>query len=617
MENNVTILLFLPLFTILTTVAASNSSSSSCPINFTYVETFPWNTSSCTNPINKQPCCIALNTIFHIGLTQHLKETSLFQLPNENTSSTCLSDFQTKLKALSIDPSLVPFCFPNPSQFVTNSSTCAGIITTQDWEQKVDSVRLGPLYSYCKESLDDETRCQNCIASSFKVAFQLTSTNQNASVKECFSFASLYAAAVVNPQGASDATTIGCILRVPLNGEVTTKGSSKKRRKVVKLVFAVLGGMVGVVVIAFVVMVVCRKWDRRRKERVYYHREIENGVRNSVLPNTGAKWFHISELERATDRFSRRNMLGQGGDGVVYKGKLSDGTLVAIKENFNLESKGDEEFCYEVEIISKIKHRNLLALKGCCIASDDLKGKRRFLVYDFMPNGSLCYQLSLNVANRLTWPQRKNIIIDVAKGLAYLHYEIKPPIYHRDIKATNILLDSKMSAKLSDFGLAKEGSEEEQSHVTTKVAGTYGYVAPEYALYGQLTEKSDVYSFGIVILEIMSGRKVLDNLNSSADAITDWVWTLVESGKMVEVFDESIREGPEKVMERFVHVGMLCAHAVVALRPTIAEALKMLEGDTDVPKLPDRPVPLGHASFQSSLLHGLQGSGRSKAHVSS
>ena len=134
----------------------------------------------------------------------------------------------------------------------------------------------------------------------------------------------------------------------------------------------------------------------------------------------------------------------------------------------------------------------------------------------------------------------------MAKGLAYLHYEIKPPIYHRDIKATNILLDSKMSAKLSDFGLAKEGSEEEQSHVTTKVAGTYGYVAPEYALYGQLTEKSDVYSFGIVILEIMSGRKVLDNLNSSADAITDWVWTLVESGKMVEVFDESIREGTEK-----------------------------------------------------------------------
>ncbi|KAG5111851.1 hypothetical protein JHK82_035120 [Glycine max] len=157
-----------------------------------------------------------------------------------------------------------------------------------------------------------------------------------------------------------------------------------------------------------------------------------------------------------------------------------------------------------------------------------------------MPNGSLIYQLSLAGANRLTWPQRKNIILDVAKGLAYLHYEIKPPIYHRDIKATNILLDSKMNAKLADFSLAKQGSEI-QSHLTTRVAGTYGYLAPKYALYGQLTEKSDVYSFGIVILETISSRKVFDNLNSSMDSITDWVWTLVESGMMDEILDESIK----------------------------------------------------------------------------
>jgi len=261
-----------------------------------------------------------------------------------------------------------------------------------------------------------------------------------------------------------------------------------------------------------------------------------------------------------------------------------------------------------VEIISKIKHRNLLALRGCCVTSDNLKGKRRFLIYEFMPNGSLSDRLCCDGANKLTWPQRKNIILDVAKGLAYLHYEIKPPIYHRDIKATNILLDSKMHAKLADFGLAKQGNDG-QSHLTTGVVGTYGYVAPEYALYGQLSEKSDVYSFGIVILEIMSGRKVLDSLNSSTDSFTDWVWALAESGKMEEILEESVREGSVKIMERFVHVGMLCAHFVVALRPTIVEALKMLEGDIDIPKLPDRPVPLGHASFQSSLLHGLQRSG--------
>ncbi|KAK2427734.1 putative receptor protein kinase [Trifolium repens] len=123
-----------------------------------------------------------------------------------------------------------------------------------------------------------------------------------------------------------------------------------------------------------------------------------------------------------------------------------------------------------------------------------------------MPNGSLSYQLSIDGANKLTWPQRKNIILDVVKGL------IKPPIFHGDIKATNILLDSKMKAKVADFGLAKQGNEG-KSHLTTRVAGTYGYLAPEYALYGQLTEKSDVYSFGIVILEVMSGRKVLDTMN--------------------------------------------------------------------------------------------------------
>lgn len=463
---------------------------------------------------------------------------------------------------------------------------------------------ISPLDTSCNGDLSDQTRCSICSDAGLKVTSGLNSNSTR-----CFYFTILYAAAIVNQFGPTNLGTASCILGMPLS----VKGSSN-RGLVLKLVIGLLGAFVGVL-LAFVLIVVYRKWDKRRKEDMH-HREIESGVRNSVLPNTGAKWFHISELERATSKFSQRNMLGQGGDGVVYKGTLSDGTVVAVKEIFGLETKGDEDFTYEVEIISKIKHRNLLALRGCCISSDNVKGKRRFLVYDFMPNGSLSHQLSIAGANRLTWPQRKNIILDVAKGLAYLHYEIKPPIYHRDIKATNILLDSKMKAKVSDFGLAKQGNEG-QSHLTTRVAGTYGYLAPEYALYGQLTEKSDVYSFGIVILEIMSGRKVLDTMNSSVVLITDWAWTLAKSGNMEDIFDQSIREeGPEKVMERFVLVGILCAHAMVALRPTIAEALKMLEGDIDIPQLPDRPVPLGHESFPSSLLQGLQ-SGRSTAYFSS
>ncbi|KAE8731236.1 putative receptor-like protein kinase [Hibiscus syriacus] len=291
---------------------------------------------------------------------------------------------------------------------------------------------------------------------------------------------------------------------------------------------------------------------------------------------------------------------GQGANGVVYTGTLSDGTLVAVKQVIDFGSKGDAEFSNEVETISKIRHMNLLSLRGCCVTNDIVKGRRRFLVYDFMSNGSLGDHLFNEVIRpQLSWPQRRNIILDVARGLNYLHYGVKPSIFHRDIKATNILLDSEMKAKVADFGLAKQ-SLEGQSHLTTRVAGTHGYVAPEYALYGQLIEKTDVYSFGIIILEIMSGRKVLDTSSSSYLLITDWAWKHAKSGNVEEILDESIRErGAKGVMERFVRVGILCAHVMVAFRPRIAEALKMLEGDIDIPKLPDRPLPLGHQSNRS------------------
>ncbi|KAF7816818.1 putative receptor-like protein kinase [Senna tora] len=582
-------------------------SSSSCLFDLSYVQTFPWDTSTCHSN-NGTQCCQTLLSLFGMGLAQHLKDTSVFELPDVNSSSSCLSDFRDQLASMSIDPSLVNTCFQNSTQFVSNSSSCAGIITAKDFTSKVGM--MTPLDTSCKGDLSALTLCGVCLDAGMKVSSQLTAIDPNST--KCFYFTVLYASALVNQYGPKDVRSASCILGMPLS----TSAEGSKKERILKLTFGLLGGVVGVL-LAFGLLLVYRKWDKTRRENIY-HRGVVSSVRASVLPYTGAKWFHLSELEKATDKFSQRNLVGQGSDGVVYKGTLRDGTLVAVKEIFDLETKGDEEFCYEVEIISKIKHRNLVALRGCCVTSDNLKGKRRFLVYDYMSNNSLSHQLSLSGANRpLTWPQRKNILLDVAKGLAYLHYEIKPPIYHRDIKANNILLDSTMKAKVADFGLAKQGNEG-QSHLTTRVAGTYGYLAPEYALYGQLTDKSDVYSFGIVILEVMSGRKVLDTSNSSVVLITDWAWTHAKSGNIEEILDASIREGgPKRIMERFVLVGILCAHVMVALRPTISEALKMLEGDIDIPNLPDRPVPLGHESFQSSLLYGLQSSGRSTPFSSS
>ncbi|CAI0438529.1 unnamed protein product [Linum tenue] len=322
-------------------------------------------------------------------------------------------------------------------------------------------------------------------------------------------------------------------------------------------------------------------------------------ARPRLRPNTGSIWFKIRDLERATNGFSQKNFIGRGGFGIVYKGVLSDGTTVAVKRVLESDFQGDAEFRNEIEIISNLKHRNLVPLRGCCV-----RESQRLLVYDYMPNGNLEDHLFPAAGKEpLSWPQRKNIIMDVAKGLAYLHYGVKPAIFHRDIKGTNILLDGDMRARVADFGLAKQ-SQEGVSHLTTRVAGTHGYLAPEYALYGQLTEKSDVYSFGVVVLEIMCGRKALD-MSSSGSAhgflITDWAWSLVKAGKLEQALDPSLlRGGGEAIMERFVLVGILCAHVMVALRPSISDALKMLEGDIEVPPVPDRPLPLSHPSFSTN-----------------
>ncbi|TQD70217.1 hypothetical protein C1H46_044251 [Malus baccata] len=574
---------------------STSSSSSSCPIDFSYVDTLPWDHSVCIDPLGKS-CCQTLLSFLGIGLAQHLRETSLFQLPNSNSLSSCLLNLQTKLEPLAL-ASRVPMCF-NSTQFVGSPSHCAGIITVQDWIARVGL--LTPLNTACKGDLEGLTECQSCVEAGKLVDEQLHGLDPNG--KKCFGFTVLYAAGIVNQLGPSDRGTATCILGLPLYGSAREKEMNEMSGKSLMVWgFGVSGAVIGVLV-SVGIIVLYKRWDKKEKQNAL-HEDYVTTFRANYLPNLGAKWFAVSELERATGGFAQKNMIGQGGYGVVYKGTLSDGSFVAVKHVVDLDSKGDEDFLNEVEIISKIRHRHLLSLRGCCVTSDDLKGKRRFLVYDLMPNGNLSDQLSSK--QRLNWPQRKNIILDVAKGLAYLHNGIKPAIYHRDIKATNILLDSEMKAKVADFGLAKQSSEG-QSHVTTRVAGTRGYLAPEYALYGQLTEKSDVYSFGIVILEIMSGRKVLDSPNSDSNSsfilISDWAWMVLKSGNVDEIFDEAIREGgPKGVMERFVLVGLLCAHVMVAFRPTVSEALKMLEGDIDIPNLPDRPMTLGNESHKTSF----------------
>uniref|UniRef100_A0A453SX65 non-specific serine/threonine protein kinase n=1 Tax=Aegilops tauschii subsp. strangulata TaxID=200361 RepID=A0A453SX65_AEGTS len=209
------------------------------------------------------------------------------------------------------------------------------------------------------------------------------------------------------------------------------------------------------------------------------------------------------ELDRATARFDQSNKIGEGGYGPVYKGTLRDGTAVAVKVLSLQSRQGAREFLSELITISDISHENLVKLYGCCV-----EGSHKILVYNYLENNSLAQTLlgsQQHSSIQFNWSTRVNICIGVAQGLAYLHDGVRPHVVHRDIKASNILLDQDLTPKISDFGLAKL-LPSDVSHISTRVAGTLGYLAPEYAIRGQVTRKSDVYSFGVLLIEIVSGR---------------------------------------------------------------------------------------------------------------
>ncbi|XP_015875666.3 probable LRR receptor-like serine/threonine-protein kinase RFK1 isoform X2 [Ziziphus jujuba] len=300
--------------------------------------------------------------------------------------------------------------------------------------------------------------------------------------------------------------------------------------------------------------------------------------------------FTLKQIKAATNDFDNENKIGEGGFGPVYKGQLPDGTVIAVKQLSSMSRQGNREFLNEIGMISCVQHPNLVKLHGCCIESDQL-----LLVYEYMENNSLARAL-FGRENRLKldWPTRHKICIGIAKGLAFLHEESRLKIVHRDIKTTNVLLDRDLNPKISDFGLAKL-DEEEKSHISTRVAGTIGYMAPEYALWGHLTYKADVYSFGVVALEIVSGK----NNNSyvptnDSVCLLDWACHAQQSGTLTELIDENLGSDINiKEAEITVKIALLCTNASASLRPTMSEVVSMLEGRMTVPDVVPEPSSYG------------------------
>nr|VDD01018.1 unnamed protein product [Brassica rapa] len=302
----------------------------------------------------------------------------------------------------------------------------------------------------------------------------------------------------------------------------------------------------------------------------YFSQSQSGGLGNS------RPLFSYEELVKATNGFSQENLLGEGGFGCVYKGVLPDGRVVAVKQLKIGGGQGDREFKAEVETLSRIHHRHLVSIVGHCISDD-----RRLLIYDYVSNNDLYFHLH-GKKKVLDWATRVRIAAGAARGLAYLHEDCHPRIIHRDIKSSNILLEDNFDARVSDFGLARLALDC-NTHITTRVMGTFGYLAPEYASSGKLTEKSDVYSFGVVLLELITGRKPVDTSQPlGEESLVEWARPLISHAVETEEFDslEDPKLGGNYVgseMFRMIEAAGACVRHSAAKRPRMGQVVRALE----------------------------------------
>ncbi|XP_072989231.1 LRR receptor kinase BAK1 [Typha latifolia] len=341
---------------------------------------------------------------------------------------------------------------------------------------------------------------------------------------------------------------------------------------------AIAGGVAAGAALLFAAPAIGFAWWRRRKPQEHFFdvpAEEDPEVHLGQL-----KRFSLRELQVATDGFSNKNILGRGGFGKVYKGRLADGSLVAVKRLKEERTPGGElQFQTEVEMISMAVHRNLLRLRGFCMTPTE-----RLLVYPYMANGSVASCLRERPPSEppLDWPTRRRIALGSARGLSYLHDHCDPKIIHRDVKAANILLDEEFEAVVGDFGLAKL-MDYKDTHVTTAVRGTIGHIAPEYLSTGKSSEKTDVFGYGIMLLELITGQRAFDLARLANDddvMLLDWVKGLLKEKRLEMLVDPDLQNNYKEVeVESLIQVALLCTQGSPMDRPKMSEVVRMLEGD--------------------------------------
>ncbi|XP_059661963.1 G-type lectin S-receptor-like serine/threonine-protein kinase At1g11330 isoform X1 [Cornus florida] len=386
----------------------------------------------------------------------------------------------------------------------------------------------------------------------------------------------------------------------------------KRRIRGFIIILIVISTIIGLSILAYIL---CRKKTSLRGAKTIIQKIFSSRKRKmsadspqAFLPrhtiyqeeSSDLPFFNLEKIAAATDNFSLANKLAEGGFGPVYKGKLPSGQELAVKRLSKSSGQGIEEFRNEVILISKLQHRNLVKLLGFCI-----EGEEKMLLYEFLPNSSLdAFLFGSSKKAILNWDQRCKIIEGIARGLLYLHRDSRLRIIHRDLKASNILLDEEMNSKISDFGMARIVMGNQTLANTNRIVGTYGYMSPEYAMEGIFSEKSDVFSFGVLLLEIISSKRNTGFYhNETYRNLLHYAWQLWNKGKAMELLDSKIADSissPAQVM-RCIHVGLLCVQEQPNDRPSMATIVFMLCNDTTLPT-PKQPAFILERSTSESNL---------------
>ncbi|KMT01612.1 hypothetical protein BVRB_9g216070 isoform A [Beta vulgaris subsp. vulgaris] len=576
-----------------------------CPLNLSGTN-FTLVASICSNPDARGKCCRHINAYVALSIARYANATSNLGVSSD-LSEVCLQTMSQTLALYGVPANATTFC-----RFGTKipiNYECKGRTSVA---QMLQSPGFTDVADSCQLALSGETGCRRCINASLVYLRQRIVAEDNITLITCRD-----ATFVTLASQSDNVSAVGfasCFFGVPRLRSTVPEASSPplspkespspvlaatpsqpslgisgisphENHHSYHQLTAITSVGIGVTVISFLLLLVLVFLIRRKSRELD---DSENGFKTYRAPSgrsgrrtqdgPGAssmfREFNYKDTRKATNNFS--TIIGQGGFGTVYKAEFSDGVIVAVKQMNKVSEQAEDEFCREIELLARLHHRHLVALRGFCIQKEE-----RFLMYEYMKNGSLKDHLHTPDKAPLCWQTRIQIAIDVANALEYLHFYCDPPLCHRDIKSSNILLDENFVAKLADFGLAyaaKDGSICFEP-INTEVRGTPGYMDPEYVVTRELTEKSDVYSYGVVLLELVTGRRAIqDNRN-----LVEWAQVFLSSEtKLSQLMDPKIGEFFDyDQLQTVVTVIKWCTHPEARGRPSIKQVLRLLYESSD------------------------------------